>query len=124
MPTLNKLSSKRRKLRYAELLRMMASAAPDDDLKREVERLAGSVERRYGFSDDEKRQFVIDAVLDGARTVVDLVTETGFRPQDVDRLVKELQVQGRVKIDRISIHGTGRPSRMIIPIEAKITKLR
>lgn len=119
MAGLKKLSFKKRRrgLVFAELLRCAASAAPDDELRREVERLAGSVERRFGFSDDEKRKHVIEAVFDGARTVMDLVVETGFNPQEVNHFLKELEAAGRVKLDRISIHaGRGRPSLMIIPL--------
>jgi hypothetical protein len=126
MAASRKLSIKRRRrgLIFADLLRCAATAAPDEELKRDVLRLAGSVERRFGFSDAEKRKHVIDAVFDGARTVMDLVVETGFNPQDVNRFLKELEAAGRVKLDRISIHGTGRPSILIIPIGAQTIDLQ
>lgn len=122
MSILKKLSIKKRRrgLIFAELLRCAASAAPDDDSKREVEGLAVRVERRYGFTPDEKKEAVMAMVLEGAQTVNDLVVETGFPPQIVHEILKCLETDGRVKLNRSSIHGTGRPSLIIIPIELKL----
>jgi predicted Rossmann fold nucleotide-binding protein DprA/Smf involved in DNA uptake len=126
MPTVKKLSIKRRRrgLIFAELLRCAASAAPDEELKREVEQLAGSVERRFGFSDAEKKEVVMEMVLAGAQTINDLVAETGFNPQDVHRFLKDLSTDGRVRLDRRRVHWTGRPSLIAIPIELKLADTR
>jgi predicted Rossmann fold nucleotide-binding protein DprA/Smf involved in DNA uptake len=122
--TKHSFKKRRRGLIFAELLRCTASAAPDEELRREVERLAGSVDRRFGFSDAEKKEAVMTMVLDGAQTVNDLVVETGFRPQDVLSFLHELKTDGRVRLDRRRIHSTGRPSLMAIPIEVKSTRLK
>jgi predicted Rossmann fold nucleotide-binding protein DprA/Smf involved in DNA uptake len=126
MPSLQNISFKKRRdgLVFAQLLRCAASAAPDDSLKRDVLRLAGSVERRFGFSDDEKKEAVMLMVLDGAQTVNDLVVETGFNPQDVLRFLHDLKADGRVRLDRRRVHRTGRPSLMAVPIAVKITSLK
>lgn len=113
---------RRRGLRYAEILRMAASAAPSPELKRDVERLAGSIERRYGFNTSEKKEVVLSMVLDGARTINDLMVETGFPQQVLSETIKALETEGSIRIDRVSIHGTGRPSMMIIPIEIKLPR--
>lgn len=121
MATVTKLSFKKRRrgLVFAELLRCAASAAPDEGLRIEVLRFAGSVERRYGLSPAEKKAAVLETIRDGAQTIIDLTTETGLRPQEVDEIVTLLEAEGRIRTDRLSIHGTGRPSRILIPIEIK-----
>jgi hypothetical protein len=122
MAYLTKLSFKKRRrgLIFAELLRCAASAAPDEELKADVLRLAGSVERRYGFSPEEKKEAVMAMILNGAQTRMDLVVETGFNPQDIAQIVKSLETEGRVKSERLSVHGTGRPSQIIKPVVVKV----
>jgi transcription initiation factor IIE alpha subunit len=121
---LKTLSIKKRRdgLIFAQLLRCAASAAPEDELRREVLRVAGSVERRFGFTLDEKKEAVLATILDGAQTDMDLIVETGFNPQDIRQIVKLLEAEGRVKIQRQSVHSTGRPSRLIVPISGKIVR--
>jgi hypothetical protein len=65
----------------------------------------------------------MEAIIDGARTVIDLTIETAFRPQEIDDIVKVLESERRVTTERMSIHGTGRPSKIIKPIRVDFEEI-
>lgn len=114
-----KLTAKQRRavLEYAGRLAELAAEAPNDDAKRRVYVAVNVLRKTYGYSEQEKRQVILDKIELGASSIADLIKETGFAQPDVHRLTKELEEAGLIKLQKISHSGNGRPALLFFPVE-------
>lgn len=119
MKTGSNMTARKRRavLEFAGRLAELAAEAPNDDAKRQVYIAVNRLRKTYGYSEQEKRQVILDKIGLGASSVADLIKETGFAQPDVHRLTKELEAAGLIKLQKISHSGNGRPALLFFPVE-------
>jgi hypothetical protein len=110
---------RRRCLDYADRVASIALDAPDRGTKRELYAVVNSIRKRYGYTDEQKRQEVWLRILDGASTIADIIAETNFHKDDVHAITKEFEIEKRVVFRQIRSGERGRPMICIFPIGLK-----
>jgi hypothetical protein len=106
---------RRRGLDFAALVAALASAAFDSVTKKELQRVASSIRKRFGFSEAEKVSEVLRCIKDGASSVQELIDETSFVQPDIWRITKQLEHDDLIRSEKVMIKGTGRPTWRFFP---------
>lgn len=101
---------RQRGLAFANRLAEVAADAPDTVAKSATFKAVNYLREFYGFSDDEKRSIVKNAITLGCSTYQDVITETSFPRQTVEAVVKGLADAGDIEMRQLE-HNDGRPGR-------------
>jgi hypothetical protein len=105
---------RRRRLDFAVLVKVLATASPDDEIKRLLNSVVQSIERRFGFTWEEKCGIVFSSIEDGSVSVREIHEQTSLREQEIKEIVNMLERNGRVRIHMATPNG-GRPAKQIFP---------
>lgn len=99
MPSVSELSheDRRRGLSYAARVSTLAMEAPDDETKKIVYAACRAIEKRYGFSRDEKKNVILRLVFLGAASIAELIRESNFHRDDVYQLTSELVIEKKIR---------------------------
>lgn len=110
------LSKEKRRegLNFANELVLLGMDAPDVATRRAIGKVVAQIRRKYGYTQEEKKAFVLKRIGDGAGTAAQLSEETGFDIRDVYEILNELQSKSLIEMRKISVTGNGRPSRFFI----------
>lgn len=77
--------------------------------------------KNHGMSDAQKRDVVAKALSYGASTYNELVAESGIRKPQVIAIVKQMEADGEVSLERFPVGGrAGRPTLFIRLAEPKL----
>jgi hypothetical protein len=120
MPSTSHLSLKdrRRRLEYAARVSALAMDAPDVETKKIVYTACRIIEKRFGFSRDEKKILLLKLIEVGAASTEELVNESRFPSQDVYELVRELVDENKIREERLGVtYRNGRPAVRYFPSE-------
>jgi hypothetical protein len=120
MPSTSHLSLKdrRRRLEYAARVSALAMEAPDVETKKIVYTACRIIEKRFGFSRDEKKTLLLKLIEVGAASIAELINESRFHRDDVYTLVSELLAENKIREQWLnSTGGNGRSSARYFPAD-------
>ncbi len=104
------MSIRRQGLDFAKELAALAAKAPDALIRETIQTAAQRLRRNYGYSIEEKKVMILEAIQNGAATNADLIKETGIRRQDVQEIVLILLQENKIVRQNYSTTEIGRPS--------------
>ena len=95
----------------AELADIAARPGTPDDVKTEIYKTVQALRKRYGFTDDVKREEMLRLMSLGASSIRDIINETGFDRDDVYKIIEDLETEGSIVRRFIppASGGAGRP---------------
>jgi hypothetical protein len=94
----------------ANKLAILAQSAPDPIGKRMIRDAVDRLRKRYGFSDETKRELILQSIELGCRTYDDIALETFLHKSEVIDLVKAMELGGLVQLTPMKDGERGRPS--------------
>lgn len=111
---------RRTALNFASALEFMASGISNDFVRKGARRLIHQIRIRYRLSVAEKKDYIVKLIGDrGGLSAADLVRATGWHRDEIFAMVRELEVEKRVKLERVPPAGDkgGRPYILVFTIE-------
>lgn len=101
---------RRQALDFATELTVIAARAPDVSSRRMLYKTIRQLQRRFGYSKEQKRQVILKLIENGAATIAEFSAESGISRQDVYDIVTELVKNDLLTVQKFSASGIGRPS--------------
>lgn len=95
----------------AELAEFAARQNMPEDAKKEIYKTVHVLRKRYGFTNEFKREEILRLIGIGASAVSDLINETGFDRNDIYTITRDLESEGIIVLRPIppANGGAGRP---------------
>lgn len=98
---------RRRALDFGNCLAALVAAAPDPISKSAVRRAVRMIYKHHGLNDAQKRDVLAKALSYGASTYNELAAESGIRKPQVVAIIKQMETDGQVKVQRLPVGGKG-----------------
>lgn len=95
---------------YANRVAALAQEAPDFFSKRRVYQVADELRRLYGFSDEQKKEWLLKLVACGCATYTNLVHEMKMPKSEIVALVGLLVEEKQVRLRQMNNGRRGRPT--------------
>lgn len=100
------------------LTHLAAEAGVSPMTEQQIHKLVKWIHRTYGYSDSLKKAEILKRVRNGCSSVPELCEETGWPPQTIHMLIRELEKESRVEFRKVKSAGQG-PGRPMIRIFIK-----
>lgn len=101
---------------FAKRLQELAKVAPDGYAKKDLYRALHFIRQRYTVSPEQKKGEILKRILDGISTFTELLTDTGYTKNQIERGLRDLLTEERIREQKVRrTSGAGRPTRCFFP---------